>query len=271
MSEWFTTSSFFFEGAIRLTEGETLSCSERASYDQVKKGRFFQVSKLKELGDLYFHKLHAPYVEEDKARGAANEIAVGEDVQEGNRRIIYVTRPLKHKGFEFYRNNNDGYSPLFVLRNRQGKVLYGAYAPLQSIHQNDGTYLYRSGTTEAPGSFNFPQDPRFSPVLSLQTIYYPDKTRKAAGEVFFQVWKVKPHSQGSSEELFNGKAALGERVKAGDYMLSMDEVRYWTSMNVIYHPGLDMIFLSFWITFGGLILNLVIKTARRREEEGITG
>ena len=33
---------FFFEGAIRLTEGETLNCAERASYDWVKKDVFFK-------------------------------------------------------------------------------------------------------------------------------------------------------------------------------------------------------------------------------------
>lgn len=268
MSGWFTTSSFFFEGAIRLTEGETLSCAERASYDQVKMGRFFHIEKLNELGELYFHKLHAPYVEEGKERGVANEIAVGEDVQKAKRRIIYVTRPFKYKGFEFYRVNKDGYSPLFVLRDRQGKVLYGAFAPLQSIEQKDGTYLYRSGSAAIPESFNFPQDPRLPAVFKLQTVYHPDKIKKRTGEVSFQIWGIKPDSREPSEELFNGKAAFGERVRAGDYILSMDEVRYWTSMNVIYRPGLGLIFGSFWITLGGLILNLILKTINPIRKNG---
>jgi hypothetical protein len=255
---------FFFEGAIRLTEGETLSCADMASYDRTKKGRFFQTRKLEELGGLYFHKLHAPYAAEGKARGAANEIAVGRNVQEGEKRIIYVTRPLKYKGFEFYRDNRDGYSPLFVLRDGQGRVLSGAYAPLQSIMQKDGTYLYRSGTANAPGSFNFPQDSGLPAVFRLQTVYYPDKIKKMAGEVSFQVWKAnneaKPGAPESSEELFKGKAAFGERVKVADYLISMDEVRYWTSINLIYRPGLKLIFGSLWVAFGGLILTLILKS-----------
>lgn len=268
---------FFFEGALRLTEGETLMCADMASYDRTKKGRFFQTRKLEELGELYFHKHHATYAAEGKARGAANEIAVGRNVQEGVKRIIYVTRPLKYKGFEFYRDNRDGYSPLFVLRDGEGKVLSGAYAPLQSIMQEDGTYLYRSGSADAPGSFNFPQDPGIPPVFRLQTVYYPDKIKKMTGEVSFQVWKANneakhggpesSESSESSEELFKGKAAFGERVKVADYLISMDEVRYWTSINLNYHPGLTFIFGSLWVAFGGLILTLILKSGIGREKK----
>jgi len=124
---------FFFDGTIRLTEGETLSCSDRASYDQVRTGRFFQMAQLRKLGNIYFHKLHTPpYVDQGKERGVANEISVGEDFQTRRTRIIYVNHTLKYKGFEFFRNIKDGYSPLIVLRDRKGKVLNGVYAPLQS-------------------------------------------------------------------------------------------------------------------------------------------
>ena len=103
---------------------------------------------------------------EGKERGAANEIAVGEDFKTRRNQMIYVTRPCKYKGFEFLRDKKDGYSPLFVLRDRQGKVIYGAFAPLQSIQQKDGTYLYRSGSATLPESFDFPQDPRISSLFS---------------------------------------------------------------------------------------------------------
>jgi hypothetical protein len=257
---------FYFEGSIRLTEGETLDCAERTSWDRVKTGPFFQISKLNELGPLYFHKLHVAYREEGKYKGETVEIAVGEDVQQGKRHIIYKPRPLKYKGFEFYRDNKDGFSPLLVLRDLKGKVLYGAYAPLQSIPQKDGKYLYRSGTALAPGRFNFPQDPGLPRVFNLKTTYYPDKTKQMAGTVSFQVWKARPDGE-SSEELYNGKAAFGERVRAGDYTLSMDEVRYWTSINVTHRPGLGLVFGSFWIAFGGLIMNVILKTIKPATKE----
>ncbi|MFA4827965.1 MAG: cytochrome c biogenesis protein ResB [Thermodesulfovibrionales bacterium] len=260
---------FFFEGAIRLTEGETLSCAKRASYDWVRKGRFFKVPKLEDLGEIYLHKLRPSHFTEGRDWGAAYEIAVGKGVQRGRKNFIYVNHPLKYKGFEFYRDK-EGYSPLFVLRDSLGKVLYGAYAPLQSIEQKDGTYLYRSGSAAAPGSFNFPQDPQFPTLFSLQVTYYPDKVKKRAGEVFFQARPIAhgEDTEGREEkEPFKGRAALGKTVKAGDFSLSMEEVRYWTSMKVIYRPGAAMIFSSFWLGLGGLTLSVVLKMAKGREKE----
>lgn len=94
----------------------------------------------------------------------------------------------------------------------------------------------------------------------MQTVFHPDKIKKRTGEVFFQVWGAQSQPEEPSDELFNGKAALGEKIKVGDYILSMDEVRYWTSMNVFYRPGQGLIFVSFWIALGGLFLNLILKT-----------
>lgn len=263
---------FFFEGAIHLTEGEALGCAERANYDSVKKGRFFQFSKLQELGELYLHKLHIDYSEEGNKLGVANEIAVGEDMHNGKRHFVYVNSPWKYKGFELFRVDNDGYSPLFVLRDGNGTVLAGSYAPLQSIMQEDGTFLYRSGTVSTPGSFKFPQSPRFPDVFRLMATYHPDKIKKMAGEITFQIWPIKPGApEDEAPELFQGKAAFGERVKAGEYFLSMDEVRYWTTIKIHYSPGLPFIFSSFWIAFGGLVLAAIQKTAKWRGQEGAEG
>lgn len=256
--------AFFFEGAIRLTEGETLNCAERASYDRVRAGRFFDLSRLKGLSQIYLHKFHLSHFAEGRDWGGAYEIKVGEDPVSsteqagGKKSFIYVNHPLKLRGFELYRDK-EGYSPLFVLRDMTGKVIYGAYAPLQSIEQKDGTYIYRSGSADAPGSFDFPQATDRSPVFKLQTIYYPDKGKNRTGAVFFQVRQFDPGE--GHEELFRGRAAFGERVKAGDFLLSMDEVRYWASVNVIYRPGMQVILYSFWLGLGGIVLNVILKTS----------
>lgn len=258
--------TFFFEGAIRLTERETLSFAERVNYDWIKKGRFFKFPKLEELGEIYFHKLHPSYLVNGKYKGVASEIALGENVRHGKREFIYVNHPLKYKGFEFYRDQ-DGYSPLFVLRDKRRRVIYGAYAPHQSIRQEDGTFLYTSGTAVKPGSFPFPKDPdrpEIPTLFSLQTTYYPGKEKKTAGEVLFQGWHFEPGPWSEPEEgkeLFKRKAALEERIRAGDYFLSMDEVRYWSRMKVLYRPGFGIIFFSFWSGLGGLILSAIPKMA----------
>lgn len=267
---------FFFEGAIRLTEGETLSFADQASYDRVSMGRFFKIPKIEDLGEIYLHKFYLSHFAKGRNWGPAYEIVVGGDIQQGKKKslrpateIVYVNHPVKYKGFEFYRDK-EGYSPLFVLRDSLGRVLYGAYVSLQSIEQKDGTYLYRSGSAAAPGSFDFPQDSQLPPVFSLSATYYPDKVKKRAGKVFFQAWPITrgKGTEGQEEkEPFKGMAALGKTVKAGDFSLSMEEVRYWTRMKVIYRPGVTMIFSSFWLGLGGITLSVILKMAKGREKE----
>ncbi|MBI4690399.1 MAG: hypothetical protein HY754_09060 [Nitrospirae bacterium] len=228
-------------------------------------GRFFEISKLRNLGEIYFHKLHPSYWVEGKDKGVAYEIALGEDVQQERKKIVYVNNPLKYKGFEFYRDK-EGYSPLFVLRDKHERVLYGAYMPMQSIKKKDGTYLYRSGTATAPGSFDFPQDTEIPPIFRLKTTYYPDKGKKTTGEVFLEVIENKPNNPERvpewEDKLFKGRAAFGERIKVGDFFLAMEDVRYWTSMNVNYRPGFTIIFASFWVIFGGIIVTTLIKMVK---------
>jgi hypothetical protein len=204
-----------------------------------------------------------------KERGVANEIAIGKNVKQGQNKFIYVTHPIKYKGYEIY-YDKEGYSPLFVLRDRRGRILYGAYAPIQSIMQEDGSHIYTSGSAVAPGAFPFPQDSEIQPLFNLQTAYYPDKDIKRAGEILFQGWPYDPSpwaEQKEGEEIFKGKAALGKKIRAGDYFLSMDEVRYWTGMKVVYRPGMMIVFSSFWIGLGGLIISAIQKMAMERKRQ----
>jgi len=257
-------SLFFFRGSIRLTEGEALSIAEPQSYDRAQWGRFFNhEAKLK--GQIYFHKLHPFFKVNGATKGVANEISIGDEINREKTSFIYVTHPLKHKGFRYY-CDKDGFSLLFILWDREGRELYGAYFPLQSIKQKDKTYRYTSGTAKGPGSFNFPQDPQLSPVFRLQTTYYPDPKKERDGEVFFQVWQPSHRpTTGGEKELFKGKAVLGERVKVGDYFLSMKEVRYWSSMDVYYNPGLLLILTSLWIGLGGIALTTIARLARKKD------
>lgn len=211
------------------------------------------MSKLEGLGEIYFHKLHPYYWKGGKFRGVANEIAIGEDIQQGRKEFIYVNRVLKYKGFEYYRDK-DGFSPLVVLHDRRGRALGGVYAPLRSIKQKDETYLYSGG-------FVLPQE---NPVFRVWTEYYPRKEDNPS-EVFFQVWRFNPHAPGKEgEELYKGKAAKGEKVEIGGFYISMPEVRYWASINVFHNPGSVIILASLWLGIGGLTLSTILKMVKRQ-------
>ncbi|HAK59126.1 MAG TPA: hypothetical protein DCO77_01915 [Nitrospiraceae bacterium] len=71
-----------------------------------------------------------------------------------------------------------------------------------------------------------------------------------------------------SAERFKGKAAFGEKVKAGEYLLSLNEVRYWASLDVRYNPGLPVILTSFWVGLGGMVLTTGARFAQKKKQEG---
>jgi hypothetical protein len=256
-------SLFYFNGAIRLSEGETLSNAVQNSYDWTEWGRFFNHSRLK--GDTTLVKLHTHYKVNNADKGVANQILVGEEdaKKEG---FIYITNHMNYNGFRYFRDK-DGFSVLIVLYDKHGRELYGAYVPLQSLEQKDGTYLYTSGTAVRPGSFPFPQDP-LKPLLNVRISYYPDPRKERAGHVRFRVWPFRTAHPAQGEKIIaKGKAAIGEKFEAGNYVLSVNEVRYWASMNVRYDPGLLIILTSFWIGLGGMILTTIARLVSRKSSQ----
>jgi cytochrome c biogenesis protein ResB len=258
-------SLFYFRGTIRLTEGETLPSGDLRSYDAFDHGRFFAFSKLK--GETTLIKMHRDYSVDGADKQVAYEVAVGEG-RSKKQGIIYVTHKLDNNGFDYFRDK-EGYSLLIMLYNNEGKELYGAHVPLQSLKQKDESYLYTTGTKEGPGPFPFPQEP-LKPLFGLQVAYRPSllKGREKAGEAFYQVWPLQGEDSGpGGHALAEGKAAIGNRVKMGRYYLEVKEVRYWVGMNVRYEPGKPIVLTSLWVGLGGMVLTFIGRMRRSRPEE----
>ncbi len=265
---------FFFEGGIRLTEGESLSCGDEANYDWIRKGRFFKNAKLKDLGELCFLKLIPAYYIKGSYKGQANKIifrpsinpdnlpfqrtvqsGAGQDLSEENKdteALVYANHPFKHKGYEFYRDT-DGFSLLFVFRDRWGRILDGAYTPLNTVRRPDGSSNYVGG---------FPFPPR-SPFLRLWIVFFPEiksnTLRNEQGKVFLEVKQPVSHGSEEEKEVFKGKIGIKEMAAVGPFFISVDEIRYWSRMQVNYRPGLPLIFGSFWFALGGLSLATIAK------------
>jgi cytochrome c biogenesis protein ResB len=252
-------SLFYFRGLIRLTEGETLPNGELQSYDTSDRGRLFNLSRLK--GETTLIKMHTNYKIDGDNKRAAYEIEVGEG---GLKRhgIIYLTNSLEHRGFRYF-NDREGYSLLVILYDSEGHELYGAHIPLQSLRQKDNTYIYTTGTKEGPGSFPFPQEP-VKPLFALQASYLPTPLKERSGEAFFSVWPLNvSDSQHAAKASAEGKAAIGEKVKMGDYYLSAKEVRYWVAMSVRYEPGKPIVLASLWVGLGGVVITFIGRLRKK--------
>ena len=130
-----------------------------------------------------------------------------------SRELSILRNRLDYNGFSYF-NDKEGYSVLIILYDKQGREIYGAYVPLQSLKQKDGRYLYTTGTKDGPGSFPFPQGPMKS-LFALQLAYKPSKLKERGGEAFFQVWPLAETGNKQEEKpLAEGKAAVGEKFQS---------------------------------------------------------
>jgi cytochrome c biogenesis protein ResB len=255
-------SLFFFQGVIRLTEGETLPNADLRSYDYTDQGRFFNVSRLN--GKTTLVKMFTNYNVEGSNKRAAYEISVGED---GSRKtgVIFITNNFDYRGFK-YLPDKEGYSLLIMLYDPYGRELYGAHVPLQSLKQKGNSYLYTTGTKDGPTRFHFPDDAE-NPLFDLQVAYRPSSLKERSGDAIFQVWR---HNTMKAEEkpFEQSISPIGKRFKAGIYYLSAKEVRYWVGMNVRYDPGKPIVLTSLWVGLSGMIITTIgrIRQGRKRKE-----
>jgi hypothetical protein len=256
-------SLFFFRGVIRLTEGEVLKSDDPQSYDVFETGRFFTFSRIR--GETSLIKMHRDYKVQGDDKRAAYEIAVGEGT---NRKqgIVYITHKLTHNGFDYF-NDREGYSLLLVLADRQGRELYGAHIPLQSIKQGEA-YLYSTGhqadgkVIKSPIQFPAPTEIM---LFGLQVEYIPSKLKDRDGEARFMIYPLDLKGNPLLEKpLAEGKRAIGQPFTIGEYILTAKEVRYWVGMTVRHEPGKPIVLTSLWVGLAGMIITLIGRMMRGR-------
>lgn len=253
-------SLFFFRGIIRLTEGESLVSDDPASYDSIDKGRFFSFGRLKGMTTLV--KMHTGFNVDGKDKRVAYEIAVGQPGS-GSRGMVYITNKLEHGGVSYFREK-EGFSPLVELLDRQGRLQYAAFLPLQSFKKGENSYLYSTGTRSSPAAILFSQPPE-TPRFAIQLVYLPSKLKERRGEAEFRLYPLDREGSPSGDKPFaEGKAAVGETFDAGEYRLSVKEVRYWSAMLARYEPGKPIILTSLWVGLVGMIITTGGRMMRDR-------
>jgi hypothetical protein len=199
---------------------------------------------------------------------AAYEIAVGK----GDARTtgtIYITQHLEHRGVR-YLCSKEGYSVLVVLSEKDGREVYGAHVPLQSLKQPSGAYLYVTGSAKGAEGFPFPPRPE-APRAQLLVSYRPNTVVERAGDVGFEVATLG--AAGVPVPVRRGEVAVGGTFDAGDFTLTPREIRYWVGMDVLYDPGLTVILASLCTGLGGMVITFVGRVRqgaakRRRAEAG---
>lgn len=294
-------SLLYFDGRIRLTEGETLSNSEPSSYDTARHGLLFSYSWLK--GKTTLIRVHRGY----KVNGNEKNIAYDISIAEGGEKkdgVIYINNKLGYKGVEYIRDQ-EGYSVLVIANNRQGNELFGIHIPLQSFKQKDDSYIYSTGSKDGPEIINYPPD-RDKAFFGLMLDYTANRQKDRDGRIRFRVWPATidtaeqklnhpaggamqtggGHAMGSAptggghtmdsaptggmdfmakKPLADGTVNVTEKYSFGEYQLSVQEVRYWVAMNAKYNPGKPVVLASLWVGLAGIIITTVGRMVRGRK------
>jgi len=191
-------SLFYFEGLLRLTEGETLSNRDPKSYDVSRHGLFFSYSRLK--GETTLLQVHRGFKVDGVDKLIAYDISVAEGGTSKNG-TIYINNKFPYKGVEYIRDR-EGFSLLTIVNDKQGKELFGIFIPLQSIKQNDDI-LYTTGSRFKQGAINFPPEKGKDSFFDLQLSYLMDNQpgKDRNGRVRFQVWPVQSTQAGHTGNL----------------------------------------------------------------------
>jgi hypothetical protein len=247
-----------FHGVLRLTEGETLPNDQPQSYDAISAGRFFDFRRLR--GETMLVKMHRDYDVGGANKRAAYEIKVGA----GDSKvlgIIYITEYLDHDGLRYF-CLKEGYSVLLVMSDGQGREIFGAHVPLQSIPRPDGTHTYAAGSAGEALAFLFPPPPDH-PRAELKVTYWPGAVERT-GQVALEVRPFGPTGPGEAR---SGLVEIGQAFDAGDLVVSPREIRYWVGMDVRSDPGLPVIWGSLVFGLVGMVLTLVgrLRQGARRK------
>jgi cytochrome c biogenesis protein ResB len=259
-------SLFHFDGMLRLTEGETLVNAAPESYDAFEKGRLFDMRRLP--GETTLLRMHSKYVVDGQNKRVAYDVAVGEGAGKTTG-TVYMTRALEHDGVRYF-CSTEGYSVLVVMTDREGREVYGAHVPLQSIAQEDGSHVYATGSKSEPLSFPFPFPPE-KPLTELIVTFRPSTVSERQGEVGFHLSPLQASDTADAWTAGAAKAAsrragqvpVGGEFDAGDFKLTPREVRYWVAMNVRHDPGQNVILGSMCFGLAGMAITLYGRVRQR--------
>lgn len=244
-------SSFYtMRGRILLTEGQSIEEAHK-NYMLIEEGPFFK-ERHQEF-QIRLDKFYPEYIgTQIKMPGSKLTIINGNN--EVKKQIVYVNHPLYYKGFTVYQRSKYGFSPLLVIRSKQGKEIWKAYMAL-ATREEEGVVGYRDVIT-------FPYGMR------AQIEFYPKESSSHGGSA------LRLQLTENGNQLFSGILRLGDKVFFRDNYLEFAGLRHWTTFNISKDPGLPVIWAGTWLAVFGLLARSLFVRKRlwflsTQEKQGI--
>ncbi len=229
-----------FTGLVNIAEGEEF-------YGELE--RYNAPPRLPKIGSPPELGLSVEKVEPELTAGLLTGIKVTIKDADGTIKTAEVNRPYK-KGSVSMVIRQIGITPLFIIFDRAGNEIDGAYVKLDVLGGKEDRFNMAG--------------------INFYVRFYPDYAERD-GEAYTRSQELKNpvfviyarKGQDIKEKI---RLTVGEKERIGDYVVSIQELRYWVQFYVVKEHGVGIVYAGFGIAIVALLWRLLFY---RREFAGI--
>ena len=264
-----------FTGYVSVIEGQSV-VEARPSYDQIEEGLLFRQQDHQGF-EVKVDQFRATYFPDGRPSDFVTHAEVIDQGQRAGEQDIRVNQYLEHNNIKFYQASY-GWAPVVSVKAPDGRTVFSA--PIVFF----GSASLANGVMKVPAAGAPPDQ------LGALLFMVPDPRPDGSGTVqpggssavnpvlFIRLFKgdlgadraqnVYSLDTSRMQQTWTGDVPLGQTVALpSGYQLSFSRLSQYTGLQVTDDPGLPVVWFSFALMLGGLIVRLYLRpvlTWRRR-------
>ena len=255
-----------FTAYVNIIEGDSV-VDARSSYDQIEEGALYSSTQHKGF-EVKVDSFHASYYDNGKPSDFVTRATVLDGGKVIKTQDIRVNQYLDYKDTKFYQASY-GWAPVIQVFDPSGKTIYDA--PI--IFFGDPNFAH--GVVKIPAAGPPGQQlgarmffaPDLQDVGNSATAGTANLRNPGLSFAFFQgdlhanrVANVYDIDVSAMHQIWTGGLLVGQSADLpGGYKVSFPRVMQYTTLQVTYAPGLPIIWASFVLMLGGLMVRLYLR------------
>ncbi|MBI1922308.1 MAG: cytochrome c biogenesis protein ResB [Geobacter sp.] len=232
-----------FSAKLALTEGQTFEGDIRQFHRIDREPKMF-----KSLPSLA---LLLDKVDYSFEKGTPTELVADLQVayrSDKRREILRINEPINRGPFTLLAQTI-GVSPLFIVRDRGGRELDGAYVSLNVLNERED-------------AFRLAFDRRYLFTVT----FFPDYLLRDGKETTRSIQVKNPafhlRIEREGDKIYEGTIRRGARADAGPFTIGFNDLRFWVEFQLVREYGKSPLILGFVLAAIGLIMRLVFYQKR---------
>jgi cytochrome c biogenesis protein len=255
-----------FTAFVNVVEGDSV-VEARPSYDQIEEGLLYNPTSHRGF-EVRVDRFNASYYNSGKPSDFVTHAEVFDQGRKVAEKDIRVNQYLAYNDVKFYQASY-GWAPVVQVTDPNGKVVFDS--PVVMF----GDPAFSNGVLKIPAAgapgqqlgarmFFAPdiQGTAQNPVAGTANLVNPGLSM-----IFFQgdlhadrVQNVYDLDVTAMKELWQGGLFVGQSARLPNgYLVSFARVARYTGLQVTYAPGLPIIYASFALMLGGLLVRLYLR------------